>query len=218
MEILLAIAVLTGIAAIVSGLVTTSSQSSQFSQIELIGTRLAEEAVETVRTVSQSNDAASQGWNLLYLPPAGGGDPITSKGSSNPYHVIQSGGKWILVAGEETITLSNKSFQRKIIIDNVSRDPVSANIESSYNASRDDPATQKVTVVVSGSTFAPIQVVSYLSRYLNEGMLQTDWSGGINSGPFAASSVVTTVSAFQNTDLANANCGVDGPCIRLQPQ
>lgn len=218
MEILLAIAVLTGIATIVAGLITTSSRSSEFAQGELIGTRLAEEAAEIVRTISQSNDSFSQGWNLLYLPPDGNGNAITSKGTSNPYHSIQSGGKWVLVSGEESITLSDKNFQRKIIIENVSRDPVSETIETSYTASHDDPATQKVTVVVSTPSFPPIQVIFYLSRYLNQGSLQTNWNGGIDSGPFAATSTVTKISTFQNTDVGNTNCGVDGPCIRLQPQ
>ena len=218
MEILLAIAILMGIAALVAGLISSSSQSSEFAQSELVATRLAEEAMETLRTVSQSNDTSSQGWNLLYLPPDGSGDPITGKGSGNPYHVIQSGAKWILIAGEETITLSNKHFQRKIIVENVSRDPATATIESSYNASHDDPTTQKVTVIVIPPSSLPIQIVSYFSRYLNTGSLQTNWNGGTGSGPFAATSTMTKISGSQNADISNGNCGGNGPCVRLQPQ
>ena len=57
-------------------------------------------------------------------------------------------------------------FLRKVTINNISRDPSTQNIESTYNPSNDDPDTKKINVSVEwlerGST-ASITVSTYLS-------------------------------------------------------
>ncbi len=68
--------------------------------------------------------------------------------------------KWNIVSGTETVGL----FTRKIIVDKVSRDPTTQNIESTYNAARDDPNTRKVTVTVASST-RTLSLVSYFTNW-----------------------------------------------------
>lgn len=221
-ELLLAIAILAIVGIMVAQVTTTSVRLSGSSGDRLIQLRLAEEALEALRAVSQGNNAASQGWNRLYQPPDGTGDPVTAKGGSQPYRVIQSGGAWILQSGEEQITLSGKTYSRKIIIENVCRDTTSGTIVTNagvppcISGNADDPGTQKITVTVTSSASPSVSLAVYFSRYLNEGLKQTNWNGGINSGPFDATSNVTTISSSQNADVGNANCG-GGACIRLQP-
>src|SRR3989339_213573 len=56
------------------------------------------------------------------------------------------GGKWVLVAGSENVTINSEAYARFLVVDNVSRDSSSGDIESTYNTSNDDPSTQKITI------------------------------------------------------------------------
>lgn len=217
-ELILAIAIVAIIGVIIAELTVTSTRLAGNSSAGLAKLRLAEEALEALRAISQGNDSSSQGWNRIYLPPDGTGDPELSKGAAHPYHLGQSGNMWTLLAGEESLTLSDTDYQRKIIIENVSRDPLTGAIEAVYNLINKDPATQKITVTVAAPTSLPVTLTAFVSRYLNEGSRQTGWNGGIQTGPFPATSSVDTISSSQNTDLGNGACGISGPCIRLQPQ
>ncbi len=80
-------------------------------------------------------------------------------GSSNPYHMVISSDKWALVSGVETTGI----FTRKIIFDKVSRD-ASGNIESTYNVSRNDADTIKVTVIIT-----------WLNKTLENVLYLTNW-------------------------------------------
>ena len=101
-------------------------------------------AVESVRSFRDGTDWSSNGLGLV------------STGTSNPY-------KSDLTPGTETIDI----FTRKIIFDNVSRDPSTKNIESVYNSSHYDPDTKKVTAIVSweGKTS---QVITYFTNWKND--------------------------------------------------
>ena len=93
-----------------------------------------------------------------------GGVGAASTGSSSPYHLSLNNStnppSWQLDTGTETVD----EFTRKIVFDKVSRDPSTQNIESTYNASHDDPNTRKITVTVS-STEKTYQVVTYLTNW-----------------------------------------------------
>lgn len=192
-ELLLAIAVLVVVGAFGAQFVSVSLISGESAKERGAGVRLAEEGLDAVRAISQGNNAASQGWNRMYRPPDGTGDPSTAKGAANPYHPEISGSpeQWGLVAGTETITLENETYTRKIVIDNASRD-VSANIEGTYNASNDDPGTQKITVTVSKSGIADVVLTEYITRFLNESSPHSDWSGASDCGPVSATSSPAT--------------------------
>lgn len=113
---------------------------------------LAKEAVEVMRSFRDGTQWSSDGLG------------VRSTGTSNPYHFTldasQNPAVWSLASGQETVG----SFTRKIIIDRVSRDPITQNIEIVYNASRDDPDTRKITALVlwNGKTS---KIVTYLTNW-----------------------------------------------------
>jgi|GEM_PF-699116 len=129
---------------------------------------LAQEAIVAVKALKMEN------WNNLYRPLG-----TNNKGPNYPYHILKNANSWSLAAGVEPITLNNITFNRQIQIDNVSRtgDNGAGNLETSYNPSRDDPGTQKITVKVSWPGSPGIELTEYLTRWQNSLWQQTDWSG-----------------------------------------
>lgn len=105
---------------------------------------LLKEAIESVRSFRDGTDWSSNGLGLV------------SAGTSNPY-------KSNLTPGTETIGI----FTRKIIFDNVSRNPATKNIESVYNASNNDPYTKKVTAIVNWEAQSA-QVITYFTNWKND--------------------------------------------------
>lgn len=216
-EAIIALALVAVMGALVVELASTSNRLGGSSTERLTSLRLAEEGLEVMRAIAQGNNGDSQGWNRIYRPPDGMGNAVSDKGATHPYRLAQSAGIWILAPGEEIVSLNGKSYARKIVIENVSRNG-SSDIESTYSLVNDDPATQKITVTVAASSTSPVVLVYYMTRYLNEGSRQTNWQGGINAGPFAATTSVSSVSSSASVDIGGSGCGAGGPCIRLQTQ
>lgn len=220
-ELLIAMAVGVSLAIVGAELVAVSLTASKTSKARNAGDWLAEESFSAVRAIIKGNDLSSQGWNRIYLPPDGAGDASSSKGLANPYHPEIQAGVWTLVSGAETSTLGGENYTRKILIDNVSRDPGTSAIESSYNPSNNDPSTQKITVVVSKVGEPDLTFFTYFSRFPNISTLQTDWSGVLNDGPFSATGtpIINVGSGSDSSstiiDLGNANCAGGGACLRL---
>jgi len=135
---------------------------------------LAQESMEAAKSLKEEN------WNNLYQPLG-----TNNKGSANPYHLVNNAGTWVLTAGEETVSINNLTFYRKIIIDNTSRTISGAGtpawqfgeIETSYNPADDDPSTLKITARVSWENSA-MEMIDYFGRSKNSLWQQTDWSGG----------------------------------------
>ena len=113
---------------------------------------LIKESMEAVRVYRDGKD-----WQT--------GLASLNTGSSNPYHLEIDDADannliWKWVAGEETIG----KFIRKIIIDKVSRDPVTFAIESSYNSSHDNADTRKITAIVQVGAKTH-QAVTYVTNW-----------------------------------------------------
>lgn len=113
---------------------------------------LVKEELEALRSFRDDTTWATNGLGTV----------LTS--DSNPYHLVLdttvSPAKWKLVTGLETAD----SFTRKVVFDKVSRDLSTNNIESTYNSSRDDPDTRKVTVSVTFKDKTS-QVITYLTNW-----------------------------------------------------
>lgn len=113
---------------------------------------LLKEAIESVRSFRDGTNWSSNGLGLV------------STGTSNPYYLdldtTVSPNKWNLISGTETIGI----FTRKIVFDNVSRDPTTKNIESVYYPPNDDPDTKKVTAIV-GWEAQRAQVLTYFTNW-----------------------------------------------------
>lgn len=130
---------------------------------------LGQETLEAAKALKEEN------WNNLYRPLG-----TNDKGEDNPYHLENQVGAWVLAAGAENITLNNLTFSRQIEINNVSRTGINGagELETTYNASRDDPSTQKIIVKVAWPGSTGMEIIDYFSRHRNALWQQTDWSGG----------------------------------------
>ncbi|OHB22637.1 MAG: hypothetical protein A2939_04485 [Parcubacteria group bacterium RIFCSPLOWO2_01_FULL_48_18] len=217
LEIIIALAVIVLLVGVGSQLMSVGVRTTRVSKDRAAAVRLTQEATEALRAIIFSNDAGSQGWNRMYLPPDGTGDASTSKGILNPYYPKVSS-TWILATGTETVVVGGTTYARKMFIDNVSRDPVTGSIESAYNPSRDDPGTQKVTVVVSASGSPDVALTQYVTRSLDEALGQSDWSGIATSTAASATSTTTNITTSTAVDRGNTNCSGGGACFRLEPQ
>lgn len=199
-ELIIAIAITVVLAAIGAQLIGVSLRSAGSSEDRQVIVRLAEEVFEALRAITQGNDVFSQGWNRLYLPPDGTGDPINSKSAANQYKIVISVNEWQIVNGSSTINLEGKEYSRYFIIENVSRDSNGA-IESIYNSNNNDPHTQKVTVYVFAPNGEQFTFSEYFSRYLNESTAQTSWISQ-GAGPYPATSTVVQYDTKQNIDTS----------------
>ncbi len=123
---------------------------------------LLQETLDSAKALKQEN------WNNIYG---------TTKGSH--YHVVNSSDTWQRADGDESLTLDNLTYTRYFVVENVSRTGVNGagELETSYEPSRDDPSTQKITARVSWENSA-MEMGDYLGRYQNSLWEQTDWSGG----------------------------------------
>ncbi len=106
---------------------------------------LAKEAIEVVRVLKDKN------WTTN----------INNLISGNNYYPQISGNSWSLASGTETINI----FNRRVVIENVSRDPISKNIEQIYNAVNNDPNTKKITATVSWQN-QNITLATYITNIL----------------------------------------------------
>lgn len=196
-ELLLALSILT----VVGGLVTTVFYAGQRSGNTAIqrtqAVQLAQEEIDAAKAVAEENYFTF--YSLL-------------KGSANPYHPVIAAGAWTLSTGTENVTLDSRTFTRKIVIDNVSRDG-SGNIESVYSSGNDDPSTQKMTATVSVTGQSDIVLTDYYTRWRNTVPAQSDWSGGTGTaGP------VTTFSTGYDTDDGGIDATGTTGSIKLNQQ
>lgn len=168
-EILVAVLAIVGIAALGIQLVLVGQKSNKLTGDKDTALKLIEESSRAIKSIATEN------WQFVYRPPDGTGDPITSKGSSNLYHPVQSSGKWVLTTGSEVVTTNGVNYTRSLYIENVNRD-ASKNIV--LTGGTDDPGTQKIVVSVSWSGADVITSSEYITRWRGKGCAQTDWSGG----------------------------------------
>lgn len=160
-EILLAVAVLVGVVAVSVQLSQVSLQSAKTAGERTQGTNLAREGFEAARAISAEN------WVDFYNITKG-----------NQYHPEVQSGKWVLVSGSENITIGGETYTRYLVIDNVSRDPSTRDIESNYNSANDDPSTQKLTVTVEKADAPTITYSEYITRWKNASPVQQSWQDG----------------------------------------
>lgn len=113
---------------------------------------LAKELIEVSRSFRDGTE-----WSVSGLG-------VQSTGEGSPYHfdlnTSQSPAIWTLASGQETVG----AFTRKIIIDRVSRDPTTQDIENVYNASHDDSDTRKITALVSWGTKTS-KIITYFTNW-----------------------------------------------------
>ena len=217
-ELIIAITITAILAAIGAQLIGVSFYSAGTSEDRQAASRLGEEVFEALRAITQGNTTSTQGWNRLYLPPDGTGNASSSKGAANFYKVLILENTWQIASGTENIVLDSDEYVRFFIIENVSRDATSGNIDSNYNSANEDPATQKVIVKISKTNAPDFTFVKYFTRYLNESTAQTSWqTNNCSASPVGATSSPTIYCNTDNKINANTGCVDDLTCFRLSP-
>ena len=156
-EILIAIAIIGFTLASVLGLVSLSLKISTSTEETVQANALVQETIEAIRNFRDGTE-----WNTNGLKNYIEAGVITSE----PYHPELDNNfdppKWILVEGEEMIG----DFTRKVVFKKVSRDPLTQNIESTYNEDNDDSDTRKIEVTVSWKNGnKKIELVTYLANW-----------------------------------------------------
>lgn len=172
-EIILATLIGTMIIGAAASLIVANQKSSQISEQRNTAVFLAQEAVESLKSITENN------WHWIFLPPDGAGDKDASKGNGNNYCLKIDSDKWILTnnPADCDIDINEIIYTRTINIYNVNReDNADENITAA--AGVEDPSTQKVKITVFYPTGKDIVIEKYLTRWRNEIFIQSDWSGG----------------------------------------
>lgn len=199
-EILLAVAVIVGVAAVSVQLSQMSLQSANVAGSRTVATNLSREAVEATRAISGEN------WVNFYNIIKG-----------NQYHPEVQTGRWVLVSGSENITINGEAYTRFLTVDNVSRNPANGDIESTYNSANDDPSTQKVTVTAQKSGLADISYSEYISRWKNASPVQTGWqASGQTDNPTSGDS--TNFNNSYLSDDGNIDTATTTGSLKLKTQ
>lgn len=208
LELLIVISLLAIILSIGSQAVFVSMQSGKISSESDVAMGLASETLEAVRAV------ADEKWQNIY--------DLAGKGSTH-YKTVQSGVKWTLVSGDETIALNTASYTRYVLIQNVCRNttPTSRDVTGITDTNGSlttcatstgifDPSTQKVSVTVSWSgSGSPVTVSDYFIRWKNKVCPQTSWAGGASTG------VKSCPGAGDTTYETSTNLGTPGATLQV---
>jgi len=156
-EILIAIAIIGFTLTSVLGLVSLSLKISTSTEEIVQANALAQETIEAIRNFRDGTE-----WNTNGLKNYIEASTTTSE----PYHPELDNNfdppKWILVEGEEIIG----DFTRKVVFKKVSRNPLTQNIEPTYNEDNDDSDTRKVEATVSWKNGnKKIKLVTYFTNW-----------------------------------------------------
>lgn len=178
-EILLAILIASVVIGVVAGLVLVSSKSGQNSSARNKAISLAQEGMEAMQSIADAD------WHKIYSPPTPG-----TKGDAAEYYVYNDGSSWVLTGtdiSKREIALDGLDgivYSRKVYIYNVNR-----SINNTLNrgdeygdivssGGTEDPSSQRIKVVVSSSGSQDVTAEEYLTRWKNNILSQSDWSGG----------------------------------------
>ncbi|MDP2909922.1 MAG: prepilin-type N-terminal cleavage/methylation domain-containing protein [bacterium] len=146
LEVLIAAAILLIVMGGLFGVGYYSFKLSAFSKQASIAANLAQESMEAFRNFRDGTDWAE-------------GAGIISAGSD--FYMEKSLLGWTIVSGNENIGI----FTRKIIMENVSRNPETGEIESDYNPSRDDADTKKVIAVVEWGQEKQVEITAFFTNW-----------------------------------------------------
>jgi len=148
-EILVIVAILTIALVSFLGVAAFSLKISSLIKEETKANTLAQEAIEVVRNFRDGTDWGTDGLGSLTT----GISYCFQKTADTPP-------KWTLTPGTETID----GFLREIILEKVSRDPATDDIQETYDSLYDDPNTRKIEVTVEGED-RTIEIITYLTNW-----------------------------------------------------
>jgi len=130
-------------------IISLSLKSTRFAENVNKADFLARELIEAARSFRQGTGWDSNGLGVLDTDT----DYYFSLTGSNPPD-------WVINPGQENIGI----FTRSIVFEKVSRDPITKEIQQTYNVSNDDPDTRKVIVRVFFDSKI-IELTTYLTNW-----------------------------------------------------
>lgn len=186
LELLIVISLLAIILSFGVNAMFLSLKSNKVAGERDIATALANESLEAVRATSDEN------WQNIY----------GLSRSPTHYYPKQSLGKWVLttVPADGTVTVNNVVFTRYVVVENVSRDPNTHIVQTTYSSGYDDPSTQKVTSTVSWTGADPIVVFEYFFRWKNKLCPQTSWTTAIPGNTVTTNANCPTSATYDSKD------------------
>jgi type II secretory pathway pseudopilin PulG len=187
LEILIVIMIIGVVVAIGSQIAVVSMQANKLSLERDVASGLSQQMFEAIRSIATEN------WVNIY-------EPADGKGASNHYSVTSSGGKWIIASGDNATSINGISYTQYFTIDNISRDPDTSDIESAYNASNDDPSTQKITVHITWGNGESISFTDYISRWRNKLCEGTNWISGATTPTDNVATCSTSIDTYFSDD------------------
>lgn len=157
---------------------------------------LANETINNVKAWANGN------WQAVLL---------LATGTPNTYYVNASSSPFLTPTGTESISLGSTTFSRYFYLSDVYRD-INGNITSTAAGNFYDPSTKQVSVVISSSSSVSARTyVIYVTRYVNNTLNQTSWSGGQGQidplgviGNNFATSTKITINASGSIQLASS--------------
>lgn len=147
-EILIVIGIISISLIILSGIAILSLKSSILIKQTSQANFLAQEVIEAAKSFRDGTDWETDGLGIL----TAGADYYPQKSGSPP--------EWQLLMGTETIN----GFTRKIVFERVSRNPITENIEDTYDPVRDDPDTRKAVVTVFWEN-REVEIATYFTNW-----------------------------------------------------
>jgi len=218
-EILLAILIGSLIIGSAANLIVISQKSDFISGEKNIAVLLAQEGIEAVESIKNNS------WHNIYLPPDGTGDAIVGKGDANIYCLKNDGIIWSLSGPfpntgpfpDCEIDINGKIYTRKIIFYNTNReDNDDENITEI--ATKEDPSTQKIKVVISHNNGMDIIFEEYIVRWKNQIFIQSDWTGGSGQpGPVSVKDRDFVINPVTKYDTDDANINISEGNLKLKP-
>jgi len=138
-EILIAMTIIIIALASILSLATFSLKAASLTKETTKANAISQEAMEAVRSIRDSD------WAKL---------------TPGSHGLTSAAGFWDFTGTENVIN----GFTRTILIENVSRDPTTDNIEITYNPANNDPNTKKITATVSWKS-KEVKIITYLANW-----------------------------------------------------
>ncbi len=195
-EILVAVAVGTLLVIAAATIIAPAIKINTQSGRAQAGSALAKELLDNVRVWSEGDWHRIQG---------------LATSSANHYYLNTASSPFASSSGDESVTISTTTYKRYFYVDDVLRksDP-SQDIAAS--GAPTDPSTKKITVAYSWPQGATNTIAIYLTRYRDNVLDETDWSGG----PGQDGPVTSTNSRFATSTKIDYTTTTGSIYVKLQ--
>jgi type II secretory pathway pseudopilin PulG len=182
-EILVAIGV--GVVMLVGAItaLTPAIKSQTDANKSQVGAALGAELLDNARVFAEAN------WHNI--------DTLTAS-SSVKYYLKATTSPFTFATGTQTITASSSTFYRDFFLSDVYRNPANDLIALSGTL---DPSTRLLTVEYWWGSVTPKTISTYVTRYRNSALLQTDWSGGANTNGPASTTLANKFATSSGIDF-----------------